>query len=66
MLTLTEITSIDVLGDQATDIDEVADNWIARYGKDNVEALRELVNFMIRVRIWWLLYGGEVKVTFDY
>lgn len=66
MLTLTEITSIDVLGDQATDVDEVADNWIARYGKDNVEALRELVNFMIRVRIWWLLYGGEVKVTFDY
>lgn len=51
MLTLTEITSIDVLGDQATDVDEVADNWIARYGKDNVEALRELVNFMIRVRI---------------
>lgn len=66
MLTLTEITSIDVLGDQATDVDEVADNWIARYGKDNVEALRELVNFMIRVRIWWLLHGGEVKVTFDY
>lgn len=49
-VTLIEFVS-DLLADPATDVDEVAADWVARYGKDNIEALRELVNFMIRVRI---------------